>query len=332
MTHRSTGWMVLLAVLLSVLVAPACSKKAAKPGGPLRVVVTIAPLAGLVTPMLPQGGGGATLKILMTPGRSEHGYEFTPQDLVTLGEADVIVLVGLGLEPKVEQFLRDHPSASRQVVDCGKSLGLVEPADAEHMREHDEPAKPQPQPKAKPHDHDDDHDHDHHAIDPHVWLDPILVSQLVPAIRSALQTAMVARGHDLSAAFDAAQDTLLADVLAVDDEYRKALTPFKGRAIVTHHSAWERLAERYDLRVVEVLRPVESSEPDPSKVAAIVEAVKKERVPAIFVEPQFDRGSAQRIAQAAGLKVVVVDPLGTGDWFKMMRSNLAAFVEAFEIK
>lgn len=328
MVHRSTGWMVMLAVLLATLVAPACSKRAEKPKGPLRVVVTIAPLAGLVTPMLPEGGGGATLKILMTPGRSEHGFEYTPEDLATLGGADVIVLVGMGLEPKVEQFLRDHPSASRQVVDCGESLGLVVPDDADHM-----PKKPDKHAEHAEHDaHDDDHDHDHGAIDPHVWLDPILVTQLVPAIRSALQTAMVARGQDLSSTFDKTQAKLLDDVLAIDDEYRKALAPFKDRAIVTHHSAWGRLAERYDLRVAEVLRPVESSEPDPSKVAAIVEAVKKERVPAIFVEPQFDRGSAQRIAQAAGLKVVVVDPLGTGDWMAMMRSNLKAFVEAFEIK
>lgn len=324
MVRRSTGWMVMLAVLVATLVAPACSKRAEKPQGPLRVVVTIAPLAGLVTPMLPDG---ATVRTLMTPGRSEHGYEFTPEDLATLGGADVIVLVGLGLEPKVEQFLRDHPSASRQVVDCGESLGLVAPDDADHM-----PKKPDKHAEHDAHDHDHDHDHDHGTIDPHVWLDPILVTQLVPAIRSALQTAMVARGQDLSATFDKAQAKLLDDVLAIDDEYRKALAPFKDRAIVTHHSAWGRLAERYDLRVAEVLRPVESSEPDPAKVAAIVEAVKKERVPAIFVEPQFDRGSAQRIAQAAGLKVVVVDPLGTGDWTVMMRSNLKAFVEAFDIK
>ncbi len=316
MSQPAKLWIATLLVLAAALLSPACSKQAGNQAGPMRVVVTIAPLAGLVSPMLPDG---ATLKVLMTPGRSEHGYEFTPEDLAILGGADVIVLVGLGLEPKVEQFLRDHSSPTRQVVDCGQCLGVVMPVDADHT--------PESAPQGA---HDDDQDH--HGVDPHVWLDPILVTQLVPSIRSALQSAMVAHGRDLSTTFDQMQAKLLDQVLAVDDEYRKALAPLRGRAIVTHHSAWGRLAERYGLRVVEVLRPVESSEPDPAKVAAIVDAARKEQVPAIFVEPQFDRGSAQRIADAAGLRLVVVDPLGTGDWVAMMRSNLHAFVEAFGIR
>ena len=66
----------------------------------------------------------------------------------------------------------------------------------------------------------------------------------------------------------------------------------------------------------------------PQAVAATVDAIKKEGVKVVFVEPQYDRTAAQRIAEAAGVRVAVLDPLGDGDWFKMMRGNLEALVKA----
>lgn len=283
---------------------------------PIRVVVTIAPLSGLVKPFVPEG---AELRTLMAPGRSEHGYEFTPDDLAALGRADVVVLVGLGLEPKVEQFLREHPSAGRQVVNFGKTAGIETPSDSDHQEKDAQ----------SDHVHDEHCDHGH-GPDPHLWLDPILVSQLVPAIRSAIQTAETARGISRTDQLSQIEAAVLKDVLTVDDEYRLGLAGHKGKDIVTHHSAWGRLADRYGLSVAQVLRPVEAVEPDPSHTAAVVEAIKARGVAAVFIEPQYDAGAAKRIADAAGVRVLTLDPLGTGDWSGMMRSNLAALRSAFE--
>lgn len=317
MTRAASILVPLVVALVCGLVAGlsgGCDRKPAGPQ-PVRVVVTIAPLSGLTKPFLPQG---ADLRVLMAPGRSEHGYEFTPDDLAALGRADVVVLVGLGLEPKVEQFLKEHPSQARQVVNFGQCAGIEAPDDADHK-------DPHAAEHAEHHEHDD-HDHDH-GIDPHVWLDPIFVSQLVPAIRSAIETAEKSHGVDRSEALRNAEAAVLADVLKVDDEYRAA--SLKGKEIVTHHAAWGRLAERYGLSVAEVLRPVESVEPDPAHTAAVVEAIKSRHVPAIFIEPQYDAGAAKRIADAAGVKVLTLDPIGTGDWAEMMRANLKVFKEAF---
>lgn len=302
-----------------------CDAKGGKrAAGPLRVVVTIPPLAGLAQPLLPKD---AELKTLMAPGRSEHGYEFTAEDLATLGRADVVVLVGMMLEPKVEQFLKEHPSAGRQVVNFAASAGLAGPDDAEHKESGKDDHKGHAHGDGhEGHDHDE---HDHAAGDPHLWLDPIFVSQLVPAMRSAVQTALKAQGIDDSARLESAEREVLAQVLRVDDEYRAGLAPHQGKGIVTHHAAWGRLADRYGLKVAEVLRPVESVEPDASHTAKVVEALKVAGAKAIFIEPAYDRRSAERIAEAAGARVVTMDPLGSGDWFAMMRGNLKTLVEAF---
>ncbi|HLO40439.1 MAG TPA: metal ABC transporter substrate-binding protein [Phycisphaerales bacterium] len=281
-------------------------------GTGLKVVVTIAPLSEIAGRLAP---AGSDVKILMPPGRSEHGYEFTPADLANLASADVVVYVGLGLEPQVEKFLADNPSRARQTVSFARAVGLATPADDGHGHEH-------------AHEHVHDHggdDHDHGGVDPHLWLDPIMVRQLVPVVSGAMNAALTVSGRESPEAARTlveSEEKLLADVDAIDRAYREQLAAFAGRSIVTHHSAWGRLAERYGLKVASVLRPVESAEPTPGQVTAAVGAIKSSGAKAIFVEPQFDAAIAKRIADEAGIPLRTLDPLGSGDWCGMMRANL----------
>ena len=89
---------------------------------PLRAVVTVAPLKGIIEPLLPPG---STLSVLMPPGRSEHGYEFTPSDIAALAKADLVVYVGLHLEPRVAAALREHPVQGREVICFAEAVGLL---------------------------------------------------------------------------------------------------------------------------------------------------------------------------------------------------------------
>src|SRR4029453_12266959 len=84
----------------------------AAPKGALNVVVTVPPLGGLVKRLAPE----ASVTTLVKSSQSEHGTEFTPADIGALRSADVVVYVGLGLEPRVHRFLSDNPSAKRQGV------------------------------------------------------------------------------------------------------------------------------------------------------------------------------------------------------------------------
>lgn len=305
------GFLVLSSAIISVLVVKFRSPPGGASGGErgLRIVVTVAPLSELATLLAPDG---SSVMILMPPGRSEHGYEFTPGDLAALAEADVLVYVGLGLEPQVEQFVQEHPRRDRQDVCFARAVGIF--AAEESHEEHREGEQ----------EHDE---HGHGSVDPHLWLDPVLVRELVPVLSGAIGAAMRVTGQDSPAGAARqvqAEEDLLAKIDALDGEFRAKLGPFKGSAIVTHHSAWGRLAERYGLTVAAVLRPVESAEPTPGQIAEAVEAIRTKGAKAIFVEPQFDSEAARRIADSAGVKTRTLDPLGKGEWFASMRANLEA--------
>lgn len=301
-----------IALVVALVAAPAMAASLAPAGEPgatptaLHAVVTIAPLKGIVEPLLPPG---STVRVLMPPGRSEHGYEFTPADMAELARADLVVFVGLGLEPQVQDFVTSHASAKRIDVSLSEALGLH----ATH--EADDPA----------HDHEKC---DHGPVDPHVWLDPDLVAKATPRLADAAREAVQASNRGLPAERQAALEAIARNfvrqevrIASLRETLTKTLEPFKGAKIVTHHAAFGRFAERYGLVIAEVIKGNEGAEPTPGRIASIVTAVKAEEVRAIFIEPQFNAAAAERIAKAAGVKLGRLDPLGDGDWFAMMRSN-----------
>lgn len=274
----------------------------------LNVVVTIPPLKGMITPLLPDG---ANVRSLMPPGRSEHGYEFTPSDLAALAKADVVVLVGLGLEVRVEKALKDKQVNGRQVINLGSALGLEQKGEHVHAEECNH-----------------DHDHGSEWVDQHVWLDPVLVQSLVPKMRDGIAAAMQRKGatREQLLALSVKADAWTTKVAEVHEQYESRLALVKGRSFVTHHNAFSRVADRYGIKVAASIRQIEASEPTPADIAAAVKAIREGGAKAVFVEPQINQSAPRRIAAAAKVRVGVLDPLGDGDWLALMQKNLDSLV------
>ncbi|TVQ58812.1 MAG: zinc ABC transporter substrate-binding protein [Phycisphaerales bacterium] len=302
---------------LSALAAACCALALASCGGAreeaeqeaaLRIVVTLPPLAGLAAAVAPEGSNIVTL---LPPGVSEHGFELTPSAIAALGRADVVVLVGMGLETRVERALRERADDRRIVIRFDHALGLDSEGHAHH------------------HEHTEDCDHSLDD-DPHLWLDPTLVERFAPALARGIAEALdrrVALTDSVRTEIEARAEALAQIARDVDDAYAAALESFRGAPIVTHHDAYGRIAHRYGLEVAAVIRLGEGSEPTPGSISNVARLVRERGVGAIFVEPQFSRTGARRISEATGARLVPIDPLGDGDWEAMMRSNLASLVE-----
>ena len=313
---------LLAGAFLALLLALAACNRAPAPAGPLRIIVTIAPLTGLVRSLAPEG---AEIRTLIPPGRSLHGYELAPADLAALASADLVISVGLNLEPAVDDCLADHPSKTRRAVRFADIAGLAaDPAD-EEPSDHESEARTDDGHADDEHAEDNHADHDHGPIDPHLWLDPDLIARLIPAIADALEASLDSRGRltpaERTRLASAAQD-LTAKVNQIDAAYRDRLAPFAGAAIVTHHNAFSRIAARYNLRIAAVIRPMEGNEPTPGHLAQAIDAIRAENARAVFFEPQFDPDLARTIAQRAGVRLGTLDPEGNTDWFALMRANL----------
>jgi ABC-type Zn uptake system ZnuABC Zn-binding protein ZnuA len=296
-------WTLLVAAVLAAAWSAGCERGAQAPRepGPVRVVVSIPPLAGLCRALLPDD---AEVRVLVEAGRSPHGFEPTPSDIAAIGRADLVVLVGMG----IESFLPASVRSGERVVVMAEAIGVSE-GDAPAHEGHE-------------------HAHGEGDADPHLWLDPVLVERFLPTLAERVgeilpRAGVGAEGLEAARAAVALQR---ARVLAIDEAYRRRLAPHAGAAIITQHAAWSRLAVRYGLEVVGVIQPSEAVEPSPGQLAEVIAAGKEHRVRAVFTESQLDARLARRVAEQLGASVGTLDPLGRGDWEAMMQENLDTLV------
>lgn len=292
------AWLISLFALAFLGGGLAACGRAEDEDRPARVIVSIPPLKGLIQPMFPEG---TEFTVLVETGRSVHGYEPTPAHMAALARADVVVVVGLGLEGRLVDAVR-HGGARATLIEMASVVGI------------------------EGHGHVHHEGHDHAAdepcglVDAHLWLDPVLVREFIEALPARLP-------EKFRDSAGAAAPGLAARINEVHEAYRDRLAPFAGRAIITHHASMNRPAERYGIRVAGVLRPIETIESSAADIAAARRAIDEEGIGAVFVEPQFSKSSAERLAESAGVRTLVLDPLGDGDWFAMMRTNLERLVE-----
>lgn len=287
------GWLILGLGIVALVLVMARSGRV-RPPGPPRVVVSVPPLVWPVQHLSPPD---SEITLLVTPGASEHGIELTASQVRAIVDADLVVMVGMGLDTPVQQVLDRHGADWRRVVRFEDVV--AEHAEADDIAMHD----------------------------PHVWLDPVLYRAFVE------QIAEVVADEDWIFADGSEQERseqlelLLGTIDRIHEEYVSGLRELDERRIVTHHAAWGHLARRYGLEMSAVIRPRELIEPTAGDLSTAIEAVRALDIRTIFIEPQFHDAASRRIAEVTGARVLVIDPLGDGDWAAMMRANLAAFIE-----
>ena len=154
-------------------------------------------------------------------------------------------------------------------------------------------------------EHDDHEGHAHTGSDPHFWLDPLRVAKAVELIAEALT--------DVDPSIDWAGR---AEVYASELEQLHAAIesilagiPEGDRKLITNHEALGYFADRYDFEVLDTVIPGGATLADPSsaELAALVETIREEGVPAIFAETIESTALAEALAAEAGPDVEVVE-------------------------
>jgi zinc transport system substrate-binding protein len=326
MTH-TTHWLTpvhlacaaFLAALLLILGLAGCEDTTTARGPvtteqPLRIVTTIRPIELIVRDVIePAVGDLVTVSLLMSADVSPHGFEPTPSQVASLQRADVIIHNGLGLD---DWAVRDLPRRTRAI--CFADV-LGDEHDHHHHHHH--------------HDHDHSEcDHDHGPIDEHLWLDVELVSAFAAMCAAEIGRQLTDAGHDdAHQRLQASLSDFLVRVRSLDEQFAQATSAYHGRRVVTHHNVFSRLTERYHLGDPIVLRPVEMLEPTPGDIRRAIDAIRKENLSFIFIEPQFSSAAAHRISEETNVELILIDPLGgkATSWIDLMQQLLDALEQGF---
>ena len=240
------------------------------------VVVTTEVLGSVVAELV---GDAAEVRVLMSGGVDPHSWQPSARQTEAIFGADLIVANGLDLE---ERLVAIFERASAEGVP------VFEATDHIAVRTLD----------ASEHDHETDEDHG--SDDPHFWLDPLAMRDVVLALEPALQAAGVDVGDRAASLADDLEslDAELTDVLAaVSTERRK---------LVTGHDSLGYFAGRYDFSVVGAVVPGRSTSVEPSArdLADLIAAVRQEGVTAVFTEVGTPQSVARALADDAGAQIV----------------------------
>jgi len=218
---------------------------------------------------------------LVPPGVEPHDWEPSPQDVSRIRKARALVYNGAGLEPWVDRLTRGDASIRTVLVRASEGLPLL-------------PAEPETSGGRVG-----------AAVDPHVWLDPVLAQAMVETIGTALASLDRSRAPTYA---DSAR-ALRAELSALDRAFASGLADCARRDIVASHGAWAYLAKRYRLHVISVMGTAPESEPSPARLAAIARFARDKKVQYIFYEPLASARLAETLAREIGASTLVLDPI-----------------------
>jgi zinc/manganese transport system substrate-binding protein len=256
--------LAIAAALLSLASPVAAQEK-------IPVVTTFSILGDLVANV---GGDRVTVKSLVGPNGDAHVYSPSPADAKTLADAKVVFTNGLGFEGWIGRLIKSSNTKAPNVV-AAKGIKPRKLADA--------------------------HGHSHGDGDPHAWQSVPNVKVYVANIRDGLIAADPAG----KAAYEANAAAYLAKLDALDGEVKEAISkiPADRRKIITTHDAFGYFHDAYGIDFIAPQGVSTESEASARDVARIIQQIRKQKIPAIFLENVSDPRLLKRIADETGAKI-----------------------------
>jgi ABC-type Zn uptake system ZnuABC Zn-binding protein ZnuA len=101
-------------------------------------------------------------------------------------------------------------------------------------------------------------------------------------------------------------DAFAAIVDELDAAMRTAFATIPARKLLTYHDAYAYFAADYDWEIIGAIQVADFQDPTPREVAALIEQVEAEGVPAIFGSEVFPSPVLEQIGREAGVDYVDV--------------------------
>ena len=259
-----------------------------------RTVSTIGPVHSLVAMV---AGDIGRHELLMDAGASPHFYALKPSQSAALAEADIVFMVGGGLEPWVERSTKTLAENALLVelasVDGATRLPFRDLVTWSLSEGHIERTL---------------NGIFEGTIDPHMWLSPDNAAIWLEAIAAALAEADPANSETYLVNAERAREDLENLSRRIGAQVPKAL----DGAYIVFHDAYQYFEHRFDMNPAGAVLVDGTHQPSAAHIHRLRELVSETGVNCLFVEPQFRPAIADTIAEGAEIRIAELDPLGAG--------------------
>ncbi|MDR2810697.1 MAG: zinc ABC transporter substrate-binding protein [Tannerellaceae bacterium] len=242
------------------------------------VVVTIEPLRFFAEKI---AGNQFLIHTIVPLGQSPEIYDPTPQQMVRIGKSRAWLQIGhIGFEQAwTQRILNNNPQM--QVFDLSAGFSLL-------MEEENETEL-----------------HSHHpgGVDPHIWS---CIGGARAIADNTLQ-AFLLLDKDNETYYRQNYDSLVAEIDRTEALVRSTLSPLEERAFVIYHPSLTYFAREFEF--VQLCIETDGKEPSPAQLKELVNRAKEYQAHVVFVQQEFDRKNAERMAEETQCRLVAINPL-----------------------
>ena len=251
---------------------------------PIPIFVSITPQKYFVERI---GGNDVKVEVMVKPGESPATFNPNPKKMSRLANSKLYFSIGVPFERIwISRLKAIQPDL--KFISLNQNLGL----------------------KIKS-------GYSQNKKDPHIWLSPLLVKNMVTEIEVALSKEKPEREK----IFKINHTALAQELDMLDQEIRDILANGKTRSFMVFHPAWSYFAEAYGLEQISIEH--NGKEPGPRSLQEIINRGKKSNIKTIFVQKQFGLSVAKNIAKMIGATIQEMDPLAE-NYFENMRQTAKA--------
>ena len=255
------------------------------------------------------GGGEANVSLLLPVGAESHTYEPTPRDIINISKCDIFICVGGESESWIDELIsgENAPKKVIRMMDCVEVIT-------------------------------EEHDHEHEtgkiAYDEHVWTSPNNTIKILDEIIKAF----VELDGENKEIYETNHSKYRTELELLDGEFREFFGGFDNPTLVFGDRFPLRyFANEYGIDYYSAFHGCSSeSEPSAQVVAALIDKVKNENIPAVFYIELSNHKVADTIAEATGAKTalfntchnVTIAEFEAGEsYLSLMKKNLKTLKE-----
>jgi len=285
---------LLLAVTIVLLIS--CNSNKNKQDEKPVVTVSILPIETFVKKI---AGDDFRVNVLLPPGASPADFTLIPSQLKDIANSEVWFRIGyIGFEyswkDKIEQANRNM-----KVVNLSEGLNLIS---HEYLPSGEKSSTG--------------------GINPHTWLSPVLVKQMVSRITEELS----ALNPEKKLKYEANLSQFIEEINELDAEIRAVLRTYEGRQIILFHPSLSYFARDYGL--VQLSLEPGGKQPTPQRMAALVDFAKENGIGVIYIQSDMDREQARVFAEEIDGEVVEMWPLNP-EWEENLMEITDKLVQHF---
>ncbi len=250
-----------------------------------------------------------SVKTIIPNNTDAHSYNLTPQNLIDIEKADLIVINGLGFEGFLERFLHNKKNDNRIVIASNGISTIALEDDSENNKVHLG-------------------FHANESTDPHAWQNPLNVIIFVNNIVQKLCDLDVDNCENFKENAKVYNDKLTQ----LNNKYSEIFKtiPKEQRFIITTHDAFSYLSKQYDIQIFSPLGLDSNSEVTASNLIKIKKLIEESPNNTIFLENAANNQILNNLSKSAhktlSNKIIYADSLSkaapANTYLNMLEYNL----------